>query len=210
MKLIVGLGNPGSEYAKTRHNAGFMVVDRLAERHAGGQPARARFQSATVEARLPSGPSLLVKPTTFMNLSGRAVGEALRFFKLDPAADLLVVTDDVALEPGVIRLRPSGGAGGHNGLRDIERALGTDGYPRLRIGVGAPTPPIAQVDWVLGRFSEEQMALVGPAIERAADCAECWASQGVDAAMNRFNERNATGTGGFRRVGDEPPATGTA
>lgn len=205
MKLIVGLGNPGSEYTKTRHNAGFMVLDVLAQRHASGAVARARFQSATVEAMVGQAKCLLAKPTTFMNLSGRSVGEALRFYKLDPATDLLVITDDVALDPGVIRLRGSGGAGGHNGLKDIERMLGTDGYARLRVGVGAPPAPISQVDWVLGRFSEDEMVSVGPALDRAADAAAAWAGEGIDTAMNRFNAK--AGGGGFKKPGPAEEAS---
>ena len=208
MKLIVGLGNPGSEYTKTRHNAGFMVLDVLAQRHAGGAVARARFQSATVEAMVGGTKCLLAKPTTFMNLSGRSVGEALRFYKLDPATDLLVITDDVALDAGVIRLRSAGGAGGHNGLKDIERMLGTDAYARLRVGVGAPPAPVSQVDWVLGRFSEDEMVSVAPALDRAADAAATWASEGIDTAMNRFNAK--AGGGGFKKAGtaEEPSTAG--
>ena len=196
MKLIVGLGNPGPDYRRTRHNAGFMAVDRLADRHATGQTPRARFSGVTVEARIETGqgacPCLLVKPTTFMNLSGRCVAEALRFYKLDPVNDLLVLVDDVALPAGKIRLRARGSAGGHNGLADIERLLGTDEYGRCRIGFDPPGR-IPQKDYVLGRFTEEQEAALQPALERACDAAETWAVQGITAAMNRFNAEPETG-----------------
>lgn len=187
MKLIVGLGNPGKDYDRTRHNAGFMVVDRLVQRHGAGAPVRSRFNAAVVEARMGSEPCLLLKPTTYMNRSGQPVAEAVRFFKLDPALDVMVVSDDVALPAGAIRIRPGGGAGGHNGLSDITRLLGTDAYPRCRIGID-PTPEyMDQADYVLGRFTDEQWTLVGAAVERAADAVETFVSRGLDAAMNTFN-----------------------
>lgn len=207
MKLIVGLGNPGSQYEKTRHNAGFMAVDRLVHRHAPGAPTRSRFHSITVEApvkpRASSGGwgapkpgesasavaeerCLFMKPLTFMNRSGLAVAEAVRFFKLNPALDLFVIVDDIYLACGSIRIRGEGGSGGQNGLADIERCLGTTGYPRCRVGIDQPTFA-SQSDYVLERFSETQWSLVEPAIERAADAAEVWATGGLNAAMNRFN-----------------------
>ena len=192
MKLIVGLGNPGKDYDKTRHNAGFMVVDRLIQRHGVGAPARARFNAATIEAKLPGPagapePCLLLKPTTYMNRSGQAVAEAARFYKLDPALDLMVIVDDVYLPSGTIRIRPGGGAGGHNGLADITRVLGTDAYPRCRIGVDGSPAYMDQADYVLGRFTDEQWTLVGPCIDKAADAVEIFVQGGLDAAMNRFN-----------------------
>src|SRR5262245_41054831 len=123
MKLIVGLGNPGPQYAKTRHNAGFMAVDRVYARHGGGQPVKSRFQAATAEATIGGEKCMLLKPTTFMNRSGQSVAEALRFFKLDPAADLLVVVDEVYLPTGTIRMRPGGGTSGHNGMENIQQLL---------------------------------------------------------------------------------------
>ncbi len=197
MKLIVGLGNPGSEYDRTRHNAGYLVVDRLLARHAPDAPARARFHSATWDVSIDGERALLLKPTTYMNRSGLAVGEAVRFFKLEPSADLLVVTDDVALPAGAIRLRASGGTGGHKGLGDIERALATDEYARLRIGIDPPGLA-PQTDYVLGRFSPDQWAAVDPALDKAADCAERWALEGAIAAMNEFNQRApSSGWGAF-------------
>lgn len=167
-----------------------MAVDRLADRHAPGQTPRARFNGITLEARIDTSEGscgcLLIKPTTFMNLSGRSVAEAVRFYKADPVEDLLILVDDVALPAGKIRLRARGGAGGHNGLSDIERMLATDEYGRCRIGIDAPGR-IPQKDYVLGRFTDEQEQAIKPAIERVCDAAECWATQGMTHAMNRFN-----------------------
>jgi len=189
MKLIVGLGNPGREYEKTRHNAGYMVVDRLVSRWAPppGATPKARFNGAVVEAPVAGQPCLLVKPTTFMNRSGQSVAEAVRFYKLDLAQDVLVLVDDLYLACGVIRLRPTGGSAGHNGLADIERALGTQSYPRLRIGVDPKPAFMDQADYVLGRFTDEQWAKAGPSIDKASDAVELFVSKGLDAAMNKFN-----------------------
>ena len=133
MKLIVGLGNPGSEYAKTRHNAGFMAIDRLATRYGLTNP-KTKFHAGVLDGHIQDHRCVLLQPMTFMNRSGLAVGEATRFYKIDPEIDLLIIVDDVALPLGQIRIRPEGGPGGHNGLVDVERALGTRAYPRLRIG----------------------------------------------------------------------------
>ncbi len=188
MKLVVGLGNPGPAYEGTRHNVGFDVVARLARRHAPGETARSRFHGVVVEAVIGSEKVLLLQPTTFMNLSGTAVAEASRFYKLDPAADLLVIVDDVALPCGQIRLRPGGGAGGHNGLSDIQRKLATENYPRLRIGIDAPGR-IPQKDYVLGKFRPDQRELVEVACDEAAEAVACWATGGLTEAMNRFNRK---------------------
>jgi peptidyl-tRNA hydrolase, PTH1 family len=187
MKLIVGLGNPGRQYDKTRHNAGYMVVDRLAEKLAKGATAKARFNSALIDAKVGAEAVLLMKPTTYMNRSGAAIADAVRFYKLVPATDLLVFVDDVALPTGALRLRPGGGAGGHNGLTDIGQALGTDAYPRCRIGIGATPDYMDQADYVLGRFTDEEWDVIGAAIGKAADAAEVFLTSGLDAAMNRFN-----------------------
>lgn len=187
MKLIVGLGNPGRQYDKTRHNAGYMVIDRLVEKFAPGAPAKARFNSAIFDTKIGSEQTLLMKPTTFMNRSGAAIAEAVRFYKLLPASDLFVIVDDVALPCGALRIRPSGGAGGHNGLSDIAQALGADAYPRLRIGIDATPDYMDQADYVLGRFTDDQWAIIAPAIDKAADAAEIFITAGLDTAMNRFN-----------------------
>lgn len=187
MKLVVGLGNPGRQYEGTRHNVGFVVVDRLIQRHAPGTTPKAKFQGAACEARIGSQRCLFLKPSTYMNLSGRAVGEAVRFHKLDPGDDLLVIVDDVALPVGSVRVRAQGGPGGHNGLTDVQRALGGTGYPRVRIGIGAPPAYMDQADYVLGRFTELERPLIETAIERAAGAAEVFATEGIGAAMNVFN-----------------------
>ncbi len=197
MKLIVGLGNPGREYDKTRHNVGFMVVDRLVERHAGGHTSghpsgalpKAKFHGTVHEARLANQPCLLIKPNVYMNRSGQCVGECVRFHKADPVADLVVLVDDVNLPTGAVRVRGGGGTGGHNGLADIQRSLGTDAFPRVRIGIGASPAFMDQADYVLGRFTDFEMAAIGPAIDRAADAVATFVGEGIDAAMNKHNTR---------------------
>ena len=196
MKLIVGLGNPGNEYTKTRHNAGFMVVDALASKHAPGAVAKGRFQSVTLDATIDGEKCLLLKPTTYMNLSGNAVNEAVRFFKIDPLVDMLVIVDDLYLATGTIRLRSGGGSGGHNGLTDIHRALGSDAYPRLRVGVGiqpngGKPSQINQSDFVLSRFTSEETPLLESSIAKAALAAACFATKGINGAMNQFNAPDA-------------------
>jgi PTH1 family peptidyl-tRNA hydrolase len=194
MKLIVGLGNPGTQYAKTRHNVGFMVADRLHAKASGGrpEPVKARFQSATAEVTLGGERCLLMKPTTYMNRSGQAVAEAVRFFKADPTQDLLVIVDEVYLPTGTVRLKPSGGTAGHNGLESIQQLLGTDAYPRLRIGVGIQPsggkPAVMdQADFVLGRFSEDEEPLLASALARAEQAVEVFVTKGLDHAMNFAN-----------------------
>jgi PTH1 family peptidyl-tRNA hydrolase len=188
MKLIVGLGNPGSEYAKTRHNAGFMVVDRLALRHRlpDAGPAKMKFHAGVLEGPIAGERCILMQPMTYMNRSGLAIGEAVAFYKLDPTRELLVVVDDVALDVGRIRLRAEGSAGGHNGLADVERALGTSAYPRLRIGID-PKGRVPQKDYVLGRFTPEQLAKLEPTLDVACDAIECWIKEGIARAMTRYN-----------------------
>jgi len=190
MHLIVGLGNPGSEYTGTRHNAGFMAVNRLAQRHATG-PAKAKFHASVLETMIGDHKVMLMQPTTYMNRSGQAVGEAARYFELSPDK-IMVVVDETALPVGTIRLRPRGSAGGHNGLADIERALDTDEYPRLRIGVGEPIVGdrrIPKKDYVLGRFTQTQREQLPAVMNRAADALETWLRDGMETAMNRFNEK---------------------
>ena len=168
-----------------------MAVDRLADRYAPGEIAKSRFHGVTVDARLPAPTGgevkcVLIKPMTYMNLSGRCVTEAVRFFKVDPTEDLLVIVDDVALSCGKLRLRRRGSAGGHNGLSDIEQMLSTDEYARCRLGIDPPGR-IPQVNYVTGRFTEEQLVALDPALDRACDAAVTWADEGITAAMNRFN-----------------------
>ncbi|MBS0196754.1 MAG: aminoacyl-tRNA hydrolase [Planctomycetes bacterium] len=192
MKLIVGLGNPGTQYSKTRHNAGFMVVDRLAEKHGRGEPVRARFQAATTEVNISGEKCLLMKPTTYMNRSGQSVGEAVRFFKSDPVVDVIVVVDDLYLPTGAVRLRPGGGTGGHNGLESISQLLARDDYPRLRVGVGqlpggGKPAFIDQADFVLSRFTEEEEPLLKGAIDKGVASVETFIARGLAHAMNFAN-----------------------
>jgi len=184
MKLIVGLGNPGPEYAKTRHNVGFMVLDRLAVRHQI-TGVRSKFHAGVLEGAIAGQRCVLMQPTTYMNRSGLSVGEAVAFYKLEPA-DVMIVVDDVALPCGRIRMRAEGSAGGHNGLSDVERALGTPAYPRLRIGVDTPGR-IPQTDYVLGKFTGQQWPLVEAAIDRSCDAIACWITEGIAKAMTKFN-----------------------
>ncbi len=183
--LIVGLGNPGPQYAQTRHNAGFMVVDRLAERY-GITWRSERGPSLLGWGQLEGCPVGLMKPLTFMNRSGVAVGEVVRYYRL-PLERLLVIYDDLHLPPGRIRLRPGGSAGGHNGVEDIIRALGTTNFPRLRVGIGHAYARGRQADYVLSPFTQEEWPLVEAALERACQAAVTFACEGLAAAMNRYN-----------------------
>ncbi len=186
MKLIVGLGNPGREYAGTRHNAGFMVVEALASRHRFPE-ARSNFQGLVADAAILGERSLLLRPMTYMNRSGQSLREAMDFYKLTPE-QLLVIVDDTALPCGKIRLRKDGSAGGHNGLKDVERVLGSNVYPRLRVGIDPPGPGrIPQHDYVLARFTDAQKPLLEESILRACEAIERWITAGIDEAMNRYN-----------------------
>ena len=185
MKIIVGLGNPGRKYAGTRHNVGFDVVDALAARH------RLEWEAAPAEALIAkwrSAGALIVKPLTFMNLSGYAVGDLLRYFKVE-LADLLVIVDEVQLELGRLRTRGSGSAGGHNGLKSLIEQLGTDEFARLRFGVGRGDARRDLADHVLATFDKDEQPVVTEAIARAADAAEVFVSDGLGPMMNRFNRR---------------------
>ena len=184
MKLIAGLGNPGSQYERTRHNAGFMAVDLFAQKNAAGN-FRVAHESFLADVLLNGEKILLLKPQTYMNLSGRAIASAMQFYKL-AVEDLLVVVDEVALPAGTIRLRASGSAGGHNGLKDVELAMGTQNYARLRIGVDPPGM-VPQKDYVLGMFTSEQKPKIEAAITSAAEAMAAWAEKGIVAAMNRYN-----------------------
>jgi len=184
MKVIVGLGNPGSRYAGTRHNVGYAVLDLLAQSPRAAR-AQARFQAQLVELSEDSGKILLAKPETFMNLSGHCVRQIVDFYQL-PLQDLLIVCDDVNLPLGRLRFRPRGTHGGHNGLRDIQAHLGTTEYARLRIGVGAPEGS-ELVDHVLGRFRPGEKAVIGEALETAAQAVMVWVERGTEACMNQYN-----------------------
>ncbi|MBQ3787666.1 MAG: aminoacyl-tRNA hydrolase [Bacteroidales bacterium] len=189
--LIVGLGNVGAEYEGTRHNAGFMVVDALAK--AGEGRWSLERHAYRTEVRHKGRTLVLIKPTTYMNLSGKAVKYWLQAEKIE-LENLMVVVDDLALDPGVIRIKKQGAAGGHNGLADIEALLGTQNYNRLRVGVGSDFGRGHQVDFVLGRFPEEDLVRVEAAVEQACDAVKCFATQGIDRTMNLYNKKgNAHG-----------------
>lgn len=185
MKLVVGLGNPGRKYDGTRHNIGFDVVDALAGRHhveweaARAEALIARWRAASV---------LVAKPLTFMNLSGQAVGDLLRFYKVD-RADLIVVVDDVNIEVGRLRTRPNGSAGGHNGLKSIIEHLGTDDFARLRVGVGRGDARRDLADHVLAKFDPDERANVAEMVGRATDAIELFIAEGIGPVMNRFNRK---------------------
>jgi PTH1 family peptidyl-tRNA hydrolase len=207
MKIVVGLGNPGPQYVGTRHNIGFDTVDHLAVMlgwvsadDGFSRRARTKFDGLALDGQfsLPAGERerlLLLKPMVFMNCSGRSVQQAMAFYQVTPG-DIMVVLDDLALPCGRIRLRPGGSDGGHNGLRDIQQSIGTDRYPRLRLGIDPPPQFVPQRDYVLGKFSGEQRKLLKPAVERAASAILCWIESGIESAMNRFNAEPKSGDAG--------------
>ncbi len=184
--LIVGLGNPGEKYENTRHNVGFMVVDELAERES--KPIqRLKFKALTNTLTISGEKVLVMKPMTYMNLSGEAVRQAMDFYKIPPE-HILVISDDTALAVGRLRIRAKGSAGGHNGLKNIIQHLGTDQFPRLRVGVGEkPHPDYDMADWVLGAFQGEDKKAIDATVKRAADAVECILAQGLDRGMGKFN-----------------------
>jgi PTH1 family peptidyl-tRNA hydrolase len=184
MKIVVGLGNPGKKYDGTRHNVGFRVVDALAA-GPGVSGFQRRFDAEVAELHEGDEKVLLLKPETFMNLSGRAVRQALDFYQVNPA-DLLVVCDDINLPLGKLRFRSRGTHGGHNGLRDIQNHLGMTAYPRLRIGVDAPAEDGA-VDHVLGRFRPSERPVIADAIQAAVQGVVLWVREGIEACMNQYN-----------------------
>ena len=184
--LLVGLGNPGDKYENTRHNVGFMAVDELADR-ANVPVQKLKYKALTNTVTIGGQKVLLMKPVTYMNLSGEAVRQAVDFYKV-PADHVLVVSDDTALAVGRLRIRKGGSAGGHNGLKNIIQHLGTDQFPRLRLGVGEkPHPDYDLADWVLGKFVGEDKKAIDAAVKKAADAVECILSQGLDRGMNKFN-----------------------
>jgi PTH1 family peptidyl-tRNA hydrolase len=202
VKLVVGLGNPGPRYAKTRHNAGFRIAECFAARHAIALDSE-RFGARFGRGRIPAPPGEsqdvgVLLPQEFMNCSGDAVALALSKLPVeDPSRDLLVAFDDVDLPFGRLRLRAGGGAGGHKGLTDVIQKLGRDDLPRLRFGVGRPATPIDVTDWVLQRFSPEEEQALGDLLASAADALDAWLGEGLAAAMNRYN-----------RVAEQPEPAG--
>jgi len=184
--LVVFLGNPGLKYEGTRHNAGFMTADALAKAQ-NTAINRARFKALTGTCELGGEKVLLMKPQTYMNLSGEAVREAVRFYKIPPE-HVLVVSDEIALPIGKLRVRAKGSAGGHNGLKNIIACLGTEDFPRIRLGVGAPPhPDYDMADWVLSSFKNQDAEDMAAAAKRAAEAVVCYITQGADKTMNRFN-----------------------
>ena len=186
MHLIVGLGNPGADYAKTRHNAGFLLVEKLAAQWQAGWNSERKFVARMAKADCGEKKVLLCEPQTFMNLSGEAVAAVQQFYQL-PLANILVVVDDADLPLGEIRLRPGGGSGGHHGLESVAQHLGSKAYARLRIGIGRKNEARQITGHVLGKFSAEENALLEKVLERAAGQLECWVTAGLQQAMNQFN-----------------------
>ena len=186
MYVIVGLGNPGSRYERTRHNAGFRMVDRLAAGYRiefSQKKHRALCGAGMIEGQK----VLLLKPQTYMNLSGESVRKAVEYYKVDPERELLVIYDDISLDPGKLRIRKKGSAGGHNGMKNIILHLGTQVFPRIRIGVGQKPEGYDLADYVLGHFSGEEEVLMREAYDRAAKAAVSVLTEGTDRAMNEFN-----------------------
>jgi len=187
MPLIVGLGNPGRQYARTRHNAGFMVLDRLAERWRVSFASKKKFSARVALLDRDGSRLLLCKPETFMNASGEAVKAISAFYRVAPES-ILTVVDDADLPLGEIRLRPRGSSGGHHGLESIEQHLGTREFPRLRVGIGRHESGAREItDYVLSQFGPDEAELLEKVLTRACDQIECWLSDGILQAMNRFN-----------------------
>ena len=185
MYLIAGLGNPGREYEKTRHNVGFIAIDYLAQQ-LGINMSKLKFKAVCGEGLIGTKKCILLKPQTFMNLSGQSVREAAEFYKIEPQ-NIIVLYDDVNLDVGKVRIRPSGSAGGHNGMKNIIYLLGSDEFPRVRFGVGAPQHDL--VDHVLGHFSDEDGVAVTRAVKRTEDILSVIIKMGVSEAMSRFNNK---------------------
>lgn len=186
--MVVFLGNPGKEYENTRHNAGFLAADAM-EKRMGVKINKLKFRSLSALTHVGGEGVLLLKPQTYMNLSGQAVGEAARFYKISPE-HVIVISDEAALPLGRIRVRRSGSAGGHNGLKDIIAALGSEDFPRIRLGIGSkPHDDYDMRDWVLSRFTGKDAEAISDAAERAADAALCYIEKGPDEAMNRYNQK---------------------
>ena len=184
--LLVCLGNPGDKYENTRHNVGFMVADEVAERQRA-PIQKVKFKALTNVLTISGEKVLVMKPTTYMNLSGEAVRQAVDFYKVAPD-HVLVISDDTSLAVGRLLIRKGGSAGGHNGLKSIIQHLGSDQFPRIKVGVGEkPHPDYDLADWVLGKFVGEDKKTIDAAVKRAADAVECIIADGCDKAMNRFN-----------------------
>ena len=188
--IVAGLGNPGAKYANTRHNLGFWAIDRLLAKHRA-QPTE-KFSAVFADVTLGEHRVFFLKPQTFMNLSGDSVGVAAGFYKIPPER-VLVLTDDIDIPPGAVRIRPGGGSGGHNGLRSIAQVLGTDEFPRIRLGVGrSPIGTMAADVWVLAAIDAASRAVLDETAQWGADAAESWITDGVEKTMNRFNRKGTS------------------
>ncbi len=192
MLAIIGLGNPGAAYENSRHNVGWKVLDILARKY-GIAVNRTRCRALIGEGLVNGTRVALIKPQTYMNLSGESVAEVLRWYKIEPE-QALILSDDIDLKPGTVRIRPHGGAGTHNGWRNILAVTGSDRFPRIRIGVGAPPPQWDLKDWVLSGFGDQQQVM-DEAFALAADAADCFVKSGIDLAMNRYNKREHAANG---------------
>ncbi|MCR5776696.1 MAG: aminoacyl-tRNA hydrolase [Lachnospiraceae bacterium] len=188
MFVIAGLGNPGPKYSGTRHNVGFDTIDILADKY-GIAIDFEKHKAMCGKGVIEGNKVLLVKPLTFMNLSGEALQQIAAYYKIDPEEELIVISDDIDLDPGRIRIRPKGSAGGHNGLKNIIALLGTDKFARVKIGVGSKPKGWDLADWVLGHFDSEDAAAVKESKQRAAEAVVTMMNEGVDSAMNMYNSR---------------------
>lgn len=193
-KLIVGLGNPGEEYERTRHNVGYLVADALAANH-GITLKQHRGVAFVGWGRKGATRLGIMKPITFMNRSGRAVQDVSRYYDVEPS-DLLVVFDDLNLPTGTIRLRAGGSAGGHNGVQNVIDTMNTDAFPRLRVGIGSEYARVRQVDYVLSPFSSKERVVMDEVLVRASEAAESFVQEGIEVAMNRFNQSGESGASG--------------
>jgi peptidyl-tRNA hydrolase, PTH1 family len=185
--LIAGLGNPGREYARTRHNVGFMVVEQLAEKWRASWVKETKFRARVARVDRDQRKILLCAPETYMNTSGEAVGALTGFYRIE-RQNLAIIVDDADLPLGTIRMRPEGSSGGHHGLESVQQHLGTNEFPRLRIGIGRKDPADRQItDYVLSQFRSDEMELLGKVLTRVCEQIECWLAEGMLSAMNRFN-----------------------
>lgn len=190
MYIIVGLGNPTQKYAKTRHNVGFMVIDRLAKENHITVNKR-RHKGLCGQGQINGQQVLLVKPQTFMNLSGDCIGELVQFYKIDPPSELIIIYDDINLNPGEIRIRQKGSAGGHNGVKNIIAHLKTQEFPRVKIGIGEKPEGMELAEYVLQRFTKAENGLIQDAITRSVQALDEILANNIDGAMNKFNQRKS-------------------
>lgn len=188
MYIIVGLGNPGKQYAHTRHNVGFDTIDILADRYHIGMDMK-KHKAVCGKGVIEGQRVVLAKPQTFMNLSGESVRELADFYKIDPEEELIVIYDDISLEPGQLRIRPKGSAGGHNGIKNIIAQLGTQVFKRVKVGVGEKPRGWDLADYVLSHFPKEERAVAEEAFERASEAVVCMMTEGMDSAMNAYNRK---------------------